>query len=124
PRQADARAGIVDLPDVGVGAEADRALRVADVGADLVAALQVQLAAGRNRPAHLVGRVAVDDVVGPVVGAAGVVHRTADADEAPSLVHAQVGDDVRIAEAVGGGVLRLEGVVGSDDAVQGKAPGR
>ena len=115
PTDPDAGRGVVDLQaGADAGAEAGGAFRVAGVGADHIVARKVQLASHRERPAKLVGRMAVGDVVRcAVVGAAGVVKRAADAREAPGLIDAQVGDDIGQAEAVERRVLIGErGVAG------------
>ena len=105
------------------GAEADGAFRVAGVGADHVAARKVQLAPDRERPAELVGGMAVGDVIRrAVVSAAGVVQRAADTRKAPGLLDAQVRDDVGEAEAVERGGLVGEGGIaghGGIDAERG-----
>ena len=121
PAHAHRARGIVHLVGALVGAEAGRALGVAGVEADHVAAGQVELGAGRHRPAQLIVGMAVVHAVGrEPVGAARFVERAADAGEAPGLVDAQVGDDVRHAEAVLANPLCVEGAVAEDDAVQGE----
>src|SRR5262245_14950984 len=67
PADRDARGGIVKLRHPLTGAEGGRAIGVAHIDADLVAAWQVQLAAGLDCPAEPVGRVAIVDVVGKAV---------------------------------------------------------
>ena len=101
PAHAHAVAVVVECPNGVVGAEARSAFGVADVEADHVAAGKVELGAASQRPAVLVCGMAVVNVVGTVVGAAGVMQSSTDAGEAPGLVNAQVGDDVRHAEAKG-----------------------
>src|SRR5205085_10151136 len=88
PAHTHAGARIVALERAHVGAEAWRAEGTAHVGADHVAARQVELHACRSRPAHLVDGMAVvdrsrGDPARRVVGAAEIVHRGTHAGEAP-----------------------------------------
>src|SRR5262249_29789366 len=104
PADAHAGARIVALEAAHVGAEPRRPDGAAHVGADLIAARQVELDPCRSRPAELVGGMAVvdrrrGDTARRVVGAAGVVHCNADTGEAPLLVDAGVQDHVGNAEA-------------------------
>src|SRR4029077_10136746 len=95
PAHAHAGAVVVQCPNVVVDAEARSAFGVADVEADHVAALKVELGTGSHRPAVPVCGMTVVHVVDTVVGAAAVVEGSADAGEAPGLIKTQVGDDVR-----------------------------
>src|SRR3954470_4463680 len=67
----------------------------------------------------------VDEIGGTIVGAAGVMYQAANASEAPGLVDAQVGDDVRNPETEATTTGKLcrgirEGVVGEDCTVGGE----
>ena len=109
PAHAHAVAVVVELSNGVVGAEARSAFGVADVEADHVAAGRLNLAPPANAQPYLSAGwplltqlpVAPQRLrgCGVVVGAAGVMQSSADAGEAPGLIDAQVGDDVRHPEA-------------------------
>src|SRR6185436_12121870 len=109
PGEPNIDAVVVQLEGSLVGAEAGGAFGVAHVETDHVAARQVEPGTCCCRPAILVCRMAIVDHVGRrVIGAAGVMQRAADAGEAPGLINAQVGDDVRHAEAEAAASARID----------------